>query len=141
MCASLAEVRPVAKASVQLGLRSSYCEGVGRARQNERSRSQATGPRAPRQNGTSVCPRPALGDSHDLDAYAHVMAPREAVDLQHSYVHLRPRGTADVFVKKNVGVTTEGDTTVVWDPQVEGLLASEAEMTQDSGHQGERHLD
>jgi mannose-6-phosphate isomerase-like protein (cupin superfamily) len=38
-------------------------------------------------------------------------------------------------------VTTEGDDTGVWDPEVEGLLASEAEMAQSSRHQLERHLD
>jgi hypothetical protein len=51
---------------------------------------------------------------------------RQAVNLQQSYVHLRPRGAADVLVKSGVGVTTKGDATVVWDPEVEGLLASEA---------------
>jgi mannose-6-phosphate isomerase-like protein (cupin superfamily) len=40
-----------------------------------------------------------------------------------------------------VGVTTEGDDTVIWDPQVEGLLASQADMKESSRHLGERHLD
>jgi mannose-6-phosphate isomerase-like protein (cupin superfamily) len=69
------------------------------------------------------------------------MASRQAVNLQQSYVHLRPRGAADVLVKTGVGVTTGGDATIVWDPEVEGLLASEADMAMSSRHRGERHLD
>jgi mannose-6-phosphate isomerase-like protein (cupin superfamily) len=69
------------------------------------------------------------------------MATREALNLQQSYVHLRASGTAEVLAKSGLGLTTEGDSTVVWDPQVEGLLASETEMAQSSRHQGERHLD
>jgi len=69
------------------------------------------------------------------------MASREALSLQQSYVHLRASGTAEVLAKTGLGVTTEGDSTVIWDPQVEGLLASEAEMAESSRHQGERHLD
>jgi mannose-6-phosphate isomerase-like protein (cupin superfamily) len=69
------------------------------------------------------------------------MATREPVNLLDSYVQLQPTGAGDVMVKATVGVTRDNGDTVVWDPQVEGLLASEAEMSESSRHGGERHLD
>jgi hypothetical protein len=41
------------------------------------------------------------------------MATRERVNLLESYVHLRPRGAADVLPKGDVGVTRESDDTIV----------------------------
>jgi quercetin dioxygenase-like cupin family protein len=56
-------------------------------------------------------------------------------------VHIGPQGPAEVLAKPDVGTTSSNDTTIIWDPQVEGLLATEAELSGDSRHQGERHLD
>src|SRR4051812_45369480 len=63
------------------------------------------------------------------------------VDLVDSYVHVRTRGAVEVRSKSDVGSTSSHDATLIWDPQVEGVLATEAELTADSRHQGERHLD
>jgi CRP-like cAMP-binding protein len=64
----------------------------------------------------------------------------ESARLVDSYVQLRPFGRGEVL-SKHAGKTRKLDATLVWDPDVEGLLVSEAQMTRSSRHRGERHLD
>ena len=66
---------------------------------------------------------------------------QRTVNLVESYLNIRPHGAAEVMPKGGVGATSERDDTVVWDPEADGLLVSEALVTTSSRHQGERHLD
>ena len=69
------------------------------------------------------------------------MTEPETTALVESYVHVRPRGPAELLPKGGIGVVREGETTIVWDPEVAGVLVSEAHLTESSAHHGERHLD
>ena len=64
----------------------------------------------------------------------------ETARLVDSCVQLRPLGRGEVL-SKHAGKTQKLDATLVWDPDAEGLLVSEAQMTSSSRHNGERHLD
>jgi quercetin dioxygenase-like cupin family protein len=63
-----------------------------------------------------------------------------AVRLVDRYVHLDPSGTGEAL-PKDIGSSLGGDETVIWDPAVEGVLVSQADVTASSRHRGERHLD
>ncbi len=65
----------------------------------------------------------------------------KVVTLSESHVHLRPQGEAEFLPREGIGcVTKQGETTIIWDPGVDGILGGEGHMSEDSGHRGERHL-
>src|SRR5690242_9457317 len=64
-----------------------------------------------------------------------------SVDLVDSYVHIGRGGSAEVLSKSGVGETNSQGSTFIWDPKIDGVLATEAEVASDSRHRGERHLD
>jgi mannose-6-phosphate isomerase-like protein (cupin superfamily) len=68
------------------------------------------------------------------------MGSTKAIDLGEVYMHVQPGGTVDV-VPKSTGATQSGDDTVVWDPQLDGVLVGQADVSSSSRHRGERHLD
>ena len=68
---------------------------------------------------------------------ALTMPSQETVKPLGTYIHLRPFGPAEALPKESGHTETVG-TNLVFDPETEGLLISEAEMTRDSRHLGVR---
>jgi len=68
------------------------------------------------------------------------MADAQPVSLSDAYMHVLRSGAVEVL-PKSIGSTDHGEGTVVWDPQVDGVLVGQADVSTSSRHRGERHLD
>ncbi len=64
----------------------------------------------------------------------------QAVNLTEAYMHVMPSGAVEAL-PKSIGSTDSGGDTVVWDPQLDGVLVGQADVSTSSRHDGERHLD
>ena len=64
----------------------------------------------------------------------------QSVNLTEAYMHVLPSGAAEAL-PKSIGSTDSGNDSVVWDPQLDGVLVGQADVSTSSRHHGERHLD
>ena len=63
------------------------------------------------------------------------------VKLAEVQLHLTKNGPSAFMPKEFGSVEERGGNLVLWDPQVPGLVGGVAEMSAESDHAGERHLD
>jgi mannose-6-phosphate isomerase-like protein (cupin superfamily) len=64
----------------------------------------------------------------------------QAVKLSDKAIQMRPRGDAE-FTKLDFSKVVVGDTSIVWDPGLEGVYGKEAYEESSPNQPGERHLD
>jgi mannose-6-phosphate isomerase-like protein (cupin superfamily) len=63
------------------------------------------------------------------------------VKLSEAHLHLQLHGPSGFLPMQFGSVEHRGGNVILWDPGVPGLVGGEGEMSADSDHDGERHLD
>ena len=69
------------------------------------------------------------------------MTPPTAVKLSEAHLHLQLHGSSAFLPKQFGSVEQRGGNIILWDPGVPGLVGGEGEISAESDHDGERHLD
>jgi mannose-6-phosphate isomerase-like protein (cupin superfamily) len=63
------------------------------------------------------------------------------VKLAETHVHLQLHASSEFLTPDFSKAVPSGERTIIWDPEVAGLLGGEGQQSAGSSHDGERHLD